>query len=276
MKYSRLLLGTVQFGLNYGIANTEGKPSFDRVKSILTTALEHGIDSLDTAASYGDSEEVLGKAMAELGIASKMNVVSKVPQVPAGCDALEFITNSVKNSLKRLRLPELPLVLFHNELDWRYRDELESLIQKGMIRAAGVSLDSAACADTAESAPYIQLPCNVFDHRFDEKIKNHINSVLLGYFDELCSFSKTVKEEIANVRAARPALLTDIPAPLLSAYEALRNGKDRSIPLVTADNEVCGHCRLKITPQTATAIKRGEIAYCDNCQHLLYDPESLM
>ena len=105
----------------------------------------------------------------------------------------------------------------------------------------------------------------------DAEIKN-----LKIEFDELCSFSKTVKEEIANVRAARPALLTDIPAPLLSAYEALRNGKDRSIPLVTADNEVCGHCRLKITPQTATAIKRGEIAYCDNCQHLLYDPESLM
>lgn len=173
MIFSRLLLGTVQFGLNYGIANTEGKPSFERVKAILKTALDNGITSLDTAAAYGDSEEVLGKALEELGIAGHMTVVSKVPPVPADGDALEFITDSVTNSLKRLRLPVLPLVLFHNENDWRYKEELSSLTDKGLIRAAGVSLDSAECAATADDSPFIQIPCNVFDHRFDEKIKGH-------------------------------------------------------------------------------------------------------
>ena len=79
MNFSRLLLGTVQFGLNYGIANTQGKPSFERVKAILRTALDNGITSLDTAAAYGDSEEVLGKALAELDIADRMTIVSKVP-----------------------------------------------------------------------------------------------------------------------------------------------------------------------------------------------------
>lgn len=173
MKFSRLLLGTVQFGLNYGIANTQGKPSFDRVKAILKTALDNGITSLDTAAAYGDSEEVLGKALAELGIADRMTVVSKVPPLPQNCDALEFITNSVTNSLKHLKLPVLPLVLFHNELDWCRHEELSSLIAKGMIKAAGVSLDSLECAATADESPFVQLPCNVFDHRFDDKIKNH-------------------------------------------------------------------------------------------------------
>jgi aryl-alcohol dehydrogenase-like predicted oxidoreductase len=173
MKFSRLLLGTVQFGLNYGIANTQGKPSFDRVKAILKTALDNGITSLDTAAAYGDSEEVLGKALAELGIADRMTVVSKVPPLPEKCDPLEFIATSVTNSLKRLRLPVIPLILFHNELDWRCREELSSLIDKGMIEAAGVSLDSLECAATADESPFVQLPCNVFDHRFDDKIKNH-------------------------------------------------------------------------------------------------------
>ncbi|MBE6386296.1 MAG: aldo/keto reductase [Lentisphaerae bacterium] len=173
MKFSRLLLGTVQFGLNYGIANTQGKPSFDRVKAILKTALDNGITSLDTAAAYGDSEEVLGKALAELGIADRMTVVSKVPPLPEKCDPLEFITTSVTNSLKRLRLPVIPLILFHNELDWRCHEELSSLIAKGMIEAAGVSLDSLECAATADESPFVQLPCNVFDHRFDDKIKNH-------------------------------------------------------------------------------------------------------
>lgn len=173
MNFSRLLLGTVQFGLNYGIANTQGKPSFERVKAILRTALDNGITSLDTAAAYGDSEEVLGKALAGLGIAERMTIVSKVPPIPAGCDPLEFITDSVTNSLKRLQLKEIPLILFHNEKDWCYHEELETLVTKGMIQAAGVSLDSLECADTADQAPYIQLPCNVFDHRFDEKIKSH-------------------------------------------------------------------------------------------------------
>ena len=173
MNFSRLLLGTVQFGLNYGIANTQGKPSFERVKAILKTALDNGITSLDTAAAYGDSEEVLGKALAELGIADRMTIVSKVPPLPSGCAPLAFITDSVQNSLKRLRLPVIPLILFHNELDWCHHEELSSLIARGMIKAAGVSLDSLECAATADASPYVQLPCNVFDHRFDEKIKKH-------------------------------------------------------------------------------------------------------
>ena len=105
----------------------------------------------------------------------------------------------------------------------------------------------------------------------DAEIKN-----LKTEFDELFSFSKVVKEEIAKLQALRPGLLKDIPPALLSPYESLKNNKEGAPPLVTAENEICGHCRLKITAQTAVAIKRGEIAYCDNWQFLLYDPESLM
>ena len=95
-------------------------------------------------------------------------------------------------------------------------------------------------------------------------------------FDELFSFSKVVKEEIAKLRAARPQLARDIPPALLSPYESLKNNKEGAAPLVSAENEICGHCRLKITAQTAVAIKRGEIAHCDNCQYMLYDPEALL
>ncbi len=173
MTFSRLVLGTVQFGLNYGIANVSGKPSFERVKAILTAAFDNGVTTFDTAAAYGDSEVVLGKALKELGLNSRAAVVSKVPPIPQNTDPLTFITESVTNSLKRLQLPELPLVLFHSEKDWRYHGELETLISKGMIRHAGVSLDSLAYAGTADGSPFLQLPCNVFDRRFDEKIENH-------------------------------------------------------------------------------------------------------
>ncbi len=172
MNFSPLMLGTVQFGLNYGVANTHGKPSFDTVKTILKTAANSNITALDTAASYGESEEVLGKALTELGLKDKMSVVSKVPPVPEGCDPAEFIENSVRNSLRRLQIPVIPVVLFHRESDYRYLPEMRSLIGKGLILEAGVSLDSQPYSHVAGLAEYIQLPCNVMDHRFDDAIRN--------------------------------------------------------------------------------------------------------
>ena len=104
----------------------------------------------------------------------------------------------------------------------------------------------------------------------DAELKN-----LKAEFDELFSFSKVVKEEIARLKEARPALLEGIPPALLSPYLALLKSKSGSPPLVTAADENCGHCQLKITAQTAVALKRGEIAFCDNCQYMLYDPAAL-
>ena len=60
-KVSAMSLGTVQLGLNYGIANTNGKPEEKQSFEMLQTALDNGITSIDTARAYGTSEEVLGK-----------------------------------------------------------------------------------------------------------------------------------------------------------------------------------------------------------------------
>ena len=248
MNFSRLLLGTVQFGLNYGIANTEGKPSFERVKAILKTALDNGITALDTAAAYGDSEEVLGRALAELGIAQKMTVISKVPPLPENCDAEEFVTNSVTTSLKRLRLPELPLVLFHNELDWAYREALGSLVRKGLIRHAGVSLDSAACASTADDAPYVQIPCNLFDHRFDEKIRNHPNGHIFIRSVYLQGLAVMPKEKIPfpELRAYREKLeVFGVPMPeLCMRYLLSFPGNTSVLTGVDTPEQLLENCRL--------------------------------
>ena len=52
--------GTVQFGMEYGIANKIGRPSAPEVDRILSMAYEAGFRMLDTAPGYGDSEEMLG------------------------------------------------------------------------------------------------------------------------------------------------------------------------------------------------------------------------
>src|SRR5580658_3456445 len=81
---SRLTLGTAQFGLNYGVANRSGQPSFDDVCAILRRAYERGVNVIDTAPGYGSSEEVLGKALRQLDLVGKMRVVTKVSHLPAG------------------------------------------------------------------------------------------------------------------------------------------------------------------------------------------------
>ena len=80
---SKLILGTVQFGLNYGIANSEGKPDLNKVRAILRCAADHGIRILDTAAAYGDSETVIGTVFAEdSALKNHFQVVSKIPPLP--------------------------------------------------------------------------------------------------------------------------------------------------------------------------------------------------
>ena len=69
---SRLMLGTVQFGMPYGVANRTGQPSYPDVVAILAAAVEGGVNCFDTAAAYGTSEDVLGRALRELGIADRV------------------------------------------------------------------------------------------------------------------------------------------------------------------------------------------------------------
>ncbi len=165
--FSRLMLGTVQFGLNYGIANTHGKPSFDTVKELLKLAFDNGVTALDTAPSYGDSEIVIGQALAELGLTGRFRIVTKIPGVPDSENPLSFIENSVTESMKRLKTNFIDAVLFHREQDVIHLPVLNQLVKKGAIGGGGVSLDSAAFAGKVSEAGFLQVPCNVLDHRFD-------------------------------------------------------------------------------------------------------------
>ncbi|MEI8248712.1 MAG: aldo/keto reductase, partial [Lentisphaerota bacterium] len=174
MHFSKLMLGTVQFGLNYGIANTAGKPSYETARDIIQAAYESGVNCLDTAAGYGDSEVVLGRALAELKLKDKMQVISKVPGISqqniSERDAERFIVESVENSLARLGIQRLAACLFHVEQDIRHIGILQSLEKKGLIGGAGISLDTNQyCKDVISTGiKYVQLPYNVLDKRFDE------------------------------------------------------------------------------------------------------------
>jgi len=105
--HSRLALGTVQFGLDYGVANQAGKVRFEEARNILKLATEHSIDTLDTAIAYGDSESTLGQA----GV-SNWKVVTKLSAVPDNCnDIAGWVESQVEGSLGRLGIHQCSTAL---------------------------------------------------------------------------------------------------------------------------------------------------------------------
>jgi aryl-alcohol dehydrogenase-like predicted oxidoreductase len=220
---SRLMLGTVQFGLNYGIANTAGQPSKETVREILATAYEAGVNSLDTAAMYGTSEEVLGNVLHELDLSDKMIVVSKVRAIaedyPSGHEVDQLVESSVVQSLKRLKLETLPICLFHREENFKYIDSLLKLKDKGLVRHVGSSVMTPKATLNILAtglAEAIQLPTNILDHRFisagvfDLADKNNIAIFVRSIYLQglVLMADETILPELAEVKPVLQKLRT--------------------------------------------------------------------
>lgn len=174
--FSRLMLGTVQFGLPYGVANSQGQPSLREVIDILECAHAGGVNCLDTAPFYGQSEKVLGRALHEAGLQEEMLVISKalrdVPENASASDVDKLAEEQVSTSLRRLQLDCLPLCLIHLEDNFRYVDSLLALEEKGWLAHVGCSVTSPESARSVIEtglADAIQLPSNIFDNRFNQE-----------------------------------------------------------------------------------------------------------
>ena len=172
MDISVLSLGTVQLGLNYGINNTDGKPSREVAFQVLDAAMAGGITALDTAAGYGDSEEVIGSWLSERN--DKPFVMTKASKLDhSSFEALrEGVFASVENSKRRLGLEQIPLLMLHNCDDYLCDKEnmkriFAELKDRGDILYSGISAyahhDYGEIADSGFDAT--QIPANVFDWR---------------------------------------------------------------------------------------------------------------
>jgi len=167
---NRLALGTVQFGLPYGVANKTGQVSLEETKKILNLATAEGFDILDTGMMYGQSEKRLG----ELGV-SQWNIVSKLPPLPKSCpNVTEWLNISVSNSLKSLNVTYLHGLLLHSpqELLGKNGTELyRSLVkikQSGLIKNIGISIYIPEELDELlhrYRIDIVQAPFNIFDQR---------------------------------------------------------------------------------------------------------------
>ena len=167
---SRLALGTVQFGLSYGIANEVGQVAPDEGVAILSHARRHGIDTLDTAVAYGDSERRLGEA----GVAG-WRVVSKLPPVPSGCgDVAGWARQEVAGSLARLRVPRLEALLAHRAQDLAgahaaiLYHTMTELKREGKVLKIGASVYAPGDLETIVlrfPLDLVQAPLNIIDRR---------------------------------------------------------------------------------------------------------------
>jgi aryl-alcohol dehydrogenase-like predicted oxidoreductase len=170
-RVSQLVVGTVQFGMVYGVANQTGQPTDDHVTAMVTRALAQGVNAFDTASMYGTSEEMLGRAFAAAGVVDDVFVVSKVPEIvgqTAG-ERANFVERSVADSLARLHLPKLPLCLLHRYANLPEFELLLQLRERGMIEHAGVSVYTPEEARVAIATPgvsAVQIQTSVLDQRF--------------------------------------------------------------------------------------------------------------
>lgn len=190
----RLALGTVQFGMNYGIANQKGQISLNQAKEILQQGFVSGLDTLDTAITYGDSEQILG----EIGIIN-WKVVSKLPAVPDSCnDISKWVITSIEESLRRLKVAKLYGLLLHRPQQLLEKDgpklfeALKLLKQEGLVQKIGISIyDTSELDDLCSMFHFdlVQAPFNLLDRRLiesgwlfrlaDQGIELHVRSIFL-------------------------------------------------------------------------------------------------
>ena len=164
MKAEKLILGTVQLGLNYGINNSKGKPSRKNAFAILEEAYSQGIKYLDTAAAYGDSEEVIGSfhstSQKQFSILTKFHTKGD-----------DQIAKLISSALKRLNVPEIEVLFFHSYQDFKANFKMvEGLlveVKAGRINKIGVSVyTNEEIEDLLDfnDVKVIQAPFNLLDN----------------------------------------------------------------------------------------------------------------
>ena len=189
----KLALGTAQFGFAYGIASPQPQLAYEEAKAIVDYAAGQGMNLLDTAMGYGDSEARLG----EIGV-DDWKVISKLPEVPNGESAENWITNAVKSSLEKLKVASLYGLLLHRpaqllgDRGLEIHAALQRLKDEGLVEKTGVSIYQPSELEgilSVGDVDLVQSPISVLDRRLitsgwlerlsDNGVEVHARSVFL-------------------------------------------------------------------------------------------------
>lgn len=188
----RFILGTAQFGSNYGITNTTGQPTQSEIFEILDMAYNYGIRTFDTALAYGDAAKRLGQwhkdRQYNIELISKFSIVGNLDQTK----------QDIVAACKQLYIEKFDALLVHDpcqisKIDINaLKDFFIELKESGITRKIGIS-----CYDVIELQDWlsvlpcdvVQCPVNIFDQRFlqaeilqllrEHKVALHVRSIFL-------------------------------------------------------------------------------------------------
>jgi aryl-alcohol dehydrogenase-like predicted oxidoreductase len=175
MKKNKLVLGTAQLGLDYGIANKIGKPEEKKSFEIMEYAVENGINYFDTAYSYGNSEIIIGKFLNfHKNYKNKVNIITKIPSLKNEKISEKTIFNYFLESISRLKQESIYCYMIHDFKDIKNNCEeigkaFLKLKENGYIKKIGVSIyEPYQLEFLIKNFKFdlIQLPISIFDQRF--------------------------------------------------------------------------------------------------------------
>ena len=167
---NKFIIGTAQFGLNYGINNLNNKLQLPEMKLILNDAKKNDINFIDTAISYGNSEDNLGK----IGV-KDFKIISKLPKLPNKTTNVKtWVIQQAKLSIKKLNIEKLYGLLLHNPSDLfgpngkNIIEALKELKLSRLVSKIGVSIYDPEELDDIFSLlkfDIVQSPLNIVDRR---------------------------------------------------------------------------------------------------------------
>ena len=168
--FMRLSLGTAQFGMDYGITNTQGQVPRSEVGAMLRLGKSVGIDTLDTAIAYGESEACLGESGVE-----DFKIITKLSALPEECgDVGDWVQNQLSASFFRLRVNSIYGLLLHRPmqlLEKQGKDlflALQNLKNSGQVQKIGISIyspDELESINAKFAMDLVQTPFNLLDRR---------------------------------------------------------------------------------------------------------------
>jgi aryl-alcohol dehydrogenase-like predicted oxidoreductase len=190
----RLSLGTAQIGSNYGLCNSSGIMKFSEAKKIINFAKNNGINSIDTAINYGDSELILGK----IGV-QDFQVTTKLPEIPCEeTNISQWMCQHLEQSLSRLKILKMYSVLLHRPGQLlgprgiELYEGLQNLKKTGLVEKVGISIYSPDELEPIFKNFYldqVQAPINAIDRRmissgwlrklYDNKVEVHARSIFM-------------------------------------------------------------------------------------------------
>lgn len=240
---NKIALGSAQFGMNYGVSNSGGQIKPEVAFRILDEARDSGVDTLDTAAAYGNSESVIGQYL-QNNPNTRFRIITKY----SGKNGLDPI-HELEQSRKRLCTDVVDGYLFHSYEEfhrnpglWQSMAELKI---RGQVRKAGFSVyhpaEITSLLDSGIIPDMLQFPLNIFDQRFlpllpilkCHGVEIHIRSVFLQglFFLEPVSLPPVfspVREKLLDLRLLSKETGISLSA-LALGFASAHEGVDRII-----------------------------------------------